>query len=402
MKRLVYLLTMFLFLTTFVAACSNATNTASSTDEGTAASDNNKGDNAASNGSTVSANSHFATTDLQGTWNYHGITSGDSPAWLGWFYGQGDFDSSGTLTYTSYLNSDDGASLTSAGAYSVSTDGIITHSTNSTLHGAMNQGKDLIVRTLTWGGTEVESNKLAKMTIFTKTGGTYTTADLQGTWDVHGVSSGDSPQWLGWLYGQVSVDASINVAWLSLVCSTTCYTPTTTLSITSDGIVTSTSLANFNGAMNSNKDLIVATMGDKSTSSFYPFYGYNLLIFQKAGGTFSQSDLTGTWNYHYIATGDSPQWTGWVYGQVSFDSSGNLTGAGYNSDGGTESPGGTFAISTGGVITDTTGANPTFHAVMSSGKDIVIGTMSTNNSGTEAESYALVVLQKAEVAEVAY
>lgn len=398
MKRLVYLLTMFLFLITFVAACSTATNTASSTDEGTSASDSNKGDNGGAKGSTISANAHFATTDLQGTWNYHGVTSGDSPAWLGWFYGQGDFDSSGVLTYTSYLNSDGGSSLTSAGTYSVSTDGIITHSTNSTLHGAMNQGKDFIVRTLTWGGTELEANKLTKMTVFTKSGGTYTTADLQGTWDAHCVSSGDSPQWLGWCHSQASVDSSGNATWLSFTDSSgNSAPPSTTLSISSDGIITESAWAYFHGTMNSNKDLIVGTLGDSSNND-----GYIFVIFQKASGTFAQSDLTGTWNYHYIATGDSPQWTGWVYGQVSFDSSGNLTGTGYDSDGGTESPGGTFAISTGGVITDTTGGNPTFHAVMSSGKDIVIGTMSTNNSGTEAESYALVVLLKAEVAEVAY
>ena len=101
---------------------------------------------------------------------------------------------------------------------------------------------------------------------------------------------------------------------------------------------------------------------------------------------FSQSDLAGTWNVRVLRSGTS---SGWYLSTITVDNTGNVSVSG---TGGPLSPGPTFAALSisGGVVTETGGgANPTFHGKMSSGKNLIVGTSTYQDT-----SYALHIFVK--------
>jgi len=104
----------------------------------------------------------------------------------------------------------------------------------------------------------------------------FTAADLQGTWNIHDITSGDSPQWLGWAHGALSINSSGNVTVSSITRSdgNSTLPGTDTLSISSSGIVSSAGSPSFHGVMSQDKNTMVATMTDGGG-------GYNLIIYQK-------------------------------------------------------------------------------------------------------------------------
>jgi fibronectin type 3 domain-containing protein len=85
---------------------------------------------------------------------------------------------------------------------------------------------------------------------------------------------------------------------------------------------------------------------------------------------FSQTDLAGTWNVRVLRSGAS---SGWYLSTITVDSTGNVSVSG---TGGPLTPPTFAALSiSAGVVTETgAGANPTFHGKMSSGKDLIVGT----------------------------
>ncbi len=107
-------------------------------------------------------------------------------------------------------------------------------------------------------------------------GSMFTTSDLQGTWNINVLTSGDSPQWTGWAYGTLNIDGSGNVTWTAIARSdgNSSLPGSDTVSIASSGIVTSAGNASFQGVMSQNKDTIVATLDDGGG-------GYDLVVYQK-------------------------------------------------------------------------------------------------------------------------
>ena len=106
--------------------------------------------------------------------------------------------------------------------------------------------------------------------------------------------------------------------------------------------------------------------------------------------TFSQGDLTGTWNVQVILTGAKP---GWYRYTAVVDGAGNVTISSPSSSSGSPIPTvpawsitpGTGFDNTTGVVTETgTGRNTTFQAKMSSNKYLMVGN-STYGPGTFAE-----------------
>jgi fibronectin type 3 domain-containing protein len=82
---------------------------------------------------------------------------------------------------------------------------------------------------------------------------------------------------------------------------------------------------------------------------------------------FSQADLAGTWNVRVLRSGSSQ---GWYLQTITVDNTGSVTVQG---SGGPLSPPAVGALSIiAGVVTD--GANPTFHGMMSSSKNLIVGT----------------------------
>lgn len=232
------------------------------------------------------------------------------------------------------------------------------------MHGKMSKGKDLIVNTADDGTGDY------MLSVAVKAGGTFITADLAGTWNHHLLTTGDAPQWTGWAYVQINVDASGNVTFAPATRSD--EKPETpwpiTLSISSSGVVTQVGDPSLHGVINQGKDLMVATMNDGGG-------GYSLLILQKAGGTFSTADLQGNWWTHGLVSGDAPaQRIGWFYTNWSSDANGNFTALSHrDSTGLTTIPtGSTFSISPSGVVTST--SLPSFHGILNQKKDMMVWT----------------------------
>ena len=212
----------------------------------------------------------FTTSDLQGTWNIHLLTSGDDPQWIGWAYGTTNIDSSGNVTWASITRSDGNSSLPSSDTLSITSSGIVSGAGSASFQGVMSQDKSMIVATLDDGGGGYD------LIIYQKSGGSFTTSDLQGTWNIHLLTSGDDPQWIGWAYGTTNIDSSGNVTWASITRSdgNSSLPSSDTLSITSSGIVSGAGSASFQGVMSQDKSMIVATLDDGGG-------GYDLIIYQK-------------------------------------------------------------------------------------------------------------------------
>lgn len=309
----------------------------------------------------------FTTADLQGTWYFHDLRSGDagpgkSPS--GWFYGWATVDANGNCTAINGVGSDGSTETTCTGeSLTIDSSGIITEP-GSNMHGKMSKGKDLIVNTADDGTGDYQFG------VGIKAGGTFATADLQGTWNYHVLTTGDAPQWTGWAYGQMNIDASGNGTFTSMNRrdGDTSLPGPVTLSLNPDGIINGSSPSKFHGKMNQSKDLVVATMNDGGG-------GYSLLIFQKAGGTFSTADLQGNWWNHGLVSGDAPaQRIGWFYTNWSSDASGNFTALSHrDSTGLTTIPtGGTFSVSPSGVVTSA--FLPSFHGILNQKKDMIVWT----------------------------
>jgi len=315
----------------------------------------------------------FTTNDLEGNWEVHELTSGDSPQHIGWMFGTLGIDISGNATFTSITRSNGDSTLPEDITIAISPSGIVTTADGGGggFHGAMNSQKDVIVGVMTDGGGGYD------LVIFSKHGtSTYTTSDLTGTWYFHCLESGDAPQWTGWTHATLTIDSSGNFVMSSYLNSKgeTDAGENGTLNITAPGIITVSGRPSSHGIMNLNKDMMVLTADSNGG-------GYNLSILSKQGtSTFTTSDLEGSWEVHELTSGDSPQWTGWVYGTQNIDVSGNLTSTSITrSNGDSTLPGDvTVAISSSGVVTFT---GEDFHGIMNSRKDIIIGVMTDGGGG---------------------
>lgn len=98
---------------------------------------------------TISGGS-FAQADLAGNWNFHTFGAGASSEWS---YGTLTIDASGTGTHSGY-NSSAGYPTPPSSSFSITSNGEITTPANSSWHGTISSGKDLICATATTGTGE--------------------------------------------------------------------------------------------------------------------------------------------------------------------------------------------------------------------------------------------------------
>ena len=220
----------------------------------------------------------FTEKDLQGTWDFHMLTSGDAPQWVGWVYGVVSTDGNGNYTWISIKKSDGDSTLPGQGTMNITVDGVVTVS-GTDFHAVMNAQKDMIVGVMTDGGGGYNFMVYSK-----QNGGIYNTADLQGTWDFHALISGDAPKPIGWGYGVDIVDVDGNFTCLSITRNDGDSTPhpAGTMEISANGIVTFIG-GDFHGIINAQKDMIVGVMTDGGGS-------YDLISFSKQGDTSTNGD----------------------------------------------------------------------------------------------------------------
>ncbi|MBW2167921.1 MAG: hypothetical protein JRG69_01465 [Deltaproteobacteria bacterium] len=318
-------------------------------------------------------------------WYLHELISGDGPQQEpGWCYGTIAWNSDGTATYSVTNHNGQTDSGTSPWQLSISNNGIITDPSNPSaeLHGIRSADKRFMV--YTQSEQPKDQPKLSVLVKRDMMSPNFSNGDLEGTWSYEGLISGDTPtQTPGWYWGSYTFDENgvlINATPVTDSLGNSDYVPDDPgFNVGSEGILTSSGVSNFRGVMNDNKDMIfaVATMCPGRDTDVC---GYNLLAMIKEGATsFNTVDLQGYWHVHGLTSGDSPQWTGWLYGSLNVDSAGNFTCSVQNSDGETNNQEGTLSITSNGIVTFVEEASN--HGVMNVDKDIIILTMDDGGEG---------------------
>jgi len=197
--------------------------------------------------------SGFSIADFQGTWYSHDLQSGDAGpgrSRSAWFYGWSTIDANGNCIAHYEVESDGSINTTCEGDINdLNLDpatGVLT-AIGFSGHGIVSKWKDLIVFVADDGTGDY------RFSVSIKSGGTFTTADLQGNWWNHGLVSGDAPaQRIGWFWTNWSSNASGNFTALSHRDSTglTTLPAGMTFSVRSNGVVTSAALPSFYGIKN--------------------------------------------------------------------------------------------------------------------------------------------------------
>ncbi len=250
----------------------------------------------------------YSAADLVGTWQMHGLSidkPGDATVNDGWVYGTVTVDVSGNST-TNYTNNQGQTGTRNSVATTVNSKGIITLS-GTDVHGFISADKKTIIYTQSAGNEGymlIVWQKVNPATV-------YSTADLQGTWQMHSIQTQSNA---GWSYGTTTMDVngsgsmtgfgSNNIQFNSLVAS----------SISSTGIVTSSS-NDSKGFMSADKQTIYLTQSQNG--------GYCLNILQKVvtGTTYSAKDMMGIWQLHGLKIGNSS--SAWVRCQYKISSTGS-------------------------------------------------------------------------------
>jgi hypothetical protein len=327
----------------------------------------------------------FTASDLQGTWNYLGLISGDAPSQTpGWYWGTLSADDNCNISFPASITDSLGNSTYTpgVGACNISPAGVVTIP-GPTFHGVMSSTKETVFSVATMAPGSITGVSGYNLQAWVKRGGTFTTSDLQGTWNYHMLTSGDGLSSNGWQYGTISINSSGAMSFTSITRSngdSTLPGPES-LSITSTGVVSHSINASFHGVMSGDKSIIVATVTDGPG-------GYALAIMQKSGGTFTTSDLQGKWNMHVLSSGDSPQWTGWGYGTGNFNGDGVYTPISMTRSDGNSSLGSArnYSVTSSGNLT--VAGWPSFHGVMSQDKSVIVATVTDGGGG-----YDIVIFQ---------
>jgi hypothetical protein len=306
------------------------------------------------------AQATYSTADLNGTWSYHGLVAADSPQTPNWYRQDMAFDN-GSMTFSNYADSMGQTRSTSTiNGAALSSDGTFTFSGDSSLNGSVSRAKNFMVVTV---GTAANKGDLG---ISLKKSGTFTTADLAGTWYMHYLIVGDGTNANGWAHATLSISAS-GVGTMTQTGRSdgaALGTDSVTYSVASDGTVTNPQ-SSFNGIMSSDKSVVVFTVTNGTNNSS------GLGIFVKAGATFTQADLAGTWTWHALGAKDGAN--AWLYGNMTLDSVGNMAFTNATKSSGTitnliSGPG--WLISSNGVFSFSEGT----HGIVSPNKEIMVMT----------------------------
>ena len=167
----------------------------------------------------------------------------------------------------------------------------------------------------------------------------YNNADISGTWDLKTI----------YCSGTVTFDDNGNItggSWIDAEGQTTTCTGGT-YTLNANGTFTATIIPagdeqfDVEGAINQSKDVIVTVQSEVYAGN--EDRGFAILI--KAGGTYSDADLSGTWDLK----------TTYASGTVTFDGNGNIIGGSWvGAEGKTTTiTGGTYTLNADGTLTAT-------------------------------------------------
>jgi len=265
----------------------------------------------------------YNTADLQGTWQLHELVaknpSSSSTNQAAWIHGTITLDGTGSGTMTNLISNGQSQSDVSGLTLSISTTGVLTIS-GSDMHGFMSADKSTIIIT----STENEGGYGLMVLQRQVSGTTYTTADLQGSWQMHVLSVGNNTgAHAGWGHAAMTGDANGNLTG-NYVDVGNIGSLNMTATISSSGIIGGMSSfgPDAHGFMSADKKTFYMTMTTSENSD------YNLVAFQKkvSETTYSSNDLQGNWQLHSIVadnTNDTEAWASWTHAKIAMDAGGN-------------------------------------------------------------------------------
>jgi len=258
----------------------------------------------------------YSSADLVGTWQAHALTI-DNPNDLnnfnGWIYGTTTINSDGTSSYTTTNNQGQTTTRNSTTQFNVSSKGRFTVS-GSDMDGFMSADKNTMIITQTDGSGGYNLIVWQKVNPST----VYSTADLQGTWEMHSIQTQSNA---GWAHGTIVLNVNGSGTVTAYGPDNSQFTNSFTCLLSSQGILTSNG-TDMEGFMSADKQTIYLTQSQNG--------GYCLNVLQKkvTGTAYSAADLAGVWQMHSVVadrSGDNQAWASWTHAQVQASLSGTVT-----------------------------------------------------------------------------
>jgi len=297
----------------------------------------------------------FSNSDLEGTW-YGYISEANPAVGVYWIYGTFTIDSSGKIIDGSYTGPDGTSLAVTGGQMTVDSEGIVggTIIAEGGLTGTFPTGKmDMNKSIVAFVG--FDNNDSLDIGVAIKAGGSFSVSDLEGTWYGY-ISEANPAAGVYWVYGTFTIDSSGKIIDGSYIGpdGTSLAVTGGQMTIDSEGVVGGTIEVEggLTGTFPSGK-----MDRDKSIVAFVGFDNNESLDIGKAikaGGSFSASDLEGTW-YAYVSEANPEAGVYWIYGTFIVDSSGKITGGSYSGPDGTtvEVTDGQLTIDSEGVFSGT-------------------------------------------------
>jgi hypothetical protein len=315
------------------------------------------------------AHADFTTSDLQGIWKGHSISSGSEEVW-----GRSISTLNAEGNITSWREESDGSYDEWQGAISITSDGIIKPEGGPNYEGIMSLNKDIIIFSDSW------TNNSNELGVVLKTGGDFTNPDLTGEWKIYQFTTGLRKVWER---SEVSIDSEGILVGSHIDSNGKSGTFSVKVILNEDGSIQQEGAPELDGLMRLTKDLFVFTTSWDNGNT-------NVLgIGMKAGGRYSQSDLQGTWKIHRLESGMGEY--DWNRLTITVDATGKFMGNSFDSRGRSNQTVGSLIISDDGIIqADGTGA-AYFHAFTNLGKDVIVAT-ETEDDGAVAIAIGTKVL----------
>lgn len=314
---------------------------------------------------------HYTPNDLMGSWYWLKIENGGGGLWE---FAKADIDTGGTAVLSQGLDSDGDLISGVSIPFVIAPDGTVNSPvlTSNNFHGAMTIDKQLIAGTMTPDTTVIPNT--VGMPILVKVGGTYSQADLQGTWRSHtfllqGTSMSSANN--RWERGNVSINAlgaavSTGNQYSAGSAVAAAGDGAFTLSLNPQGLVTISTIPSFHGILSADKTLLVAVYTKNDGSRALSFFAKTTTT------TPTYADLQGSWRANYLMLNTVK----WGRAATAIDSAGNATMSEITqSDGARQNQSITFSgLAPGGVFGSSIESS-NFSGVISLGKNLMIGTV---------------------------
>jgi len=307
---------------------------------------------------------------VAGNWEVNSLATGPGAPW--WQRGSGVINDDGTWSFGSLQNSD-GTTDSASGTFKFSSDGTVAavNGGDITEFGSLDLDKTVLIHVDEWTTGAPGTSELS---IMTRMADAYAPADLEGSWSVHVLASGDGAPW--WYRGTYTIGADGSSAgdWIDSAGNGGIANPVFTLA--PDGIVTMSGTSTFRGVMDVGKTLVIGTStwetGSPGTT--------DISIATRIADSYSSSDVVGTWKMFEVASGPGAPW--WERATLTIDADGFFTMVGVDAKGDFKVSQGVINISADGIASPSAD-EPAPVCSLDAGKTVLVCTHTWDNGTTE-------------------